>query len=109
MTEHETIHPDRRNQNPPNVETGVPFVETSIPPDRGNQTMKPPKEQITERLAVGLKRLELSWIGKPIGIGFSGDLDTGRITITIGPDGQTFNLVVTAQAEDVRIGDGEWN
>ena len=68
------------------------------------------REAITKRLAVGLRYLEKSWNGKTIGIGFDAYMDTGRITITLGPDGgQTFNLVVSANVEDVRIGDGEFN
>lgn len=71
--------------------------------------MKSPREQMVERLALNLKRLEESWIGQGIGIGFDADLDTGRVTIYIGPGGQTFRLTITANAEDVRIGEGEWN
>jgi hypothetical protein len=63
------------------------------------------REAIARRLAIGLKNLERSWQGKAIGIGFDADIDAGRITMTIGPEGQTFNLVVTANIEDVRVGD----
>lgn len=71
--------------------------------------MKTPREQMVERLAFSLKRLEKSWIGQGIGIGFDADLDTGKVTLYIGPEGQTFNLTVTANADDVRVGGGEWN
>ena len=101
---------------PPTVETSVPRPWKRAPrtwkpeePDRGNQKMKSRREQTTERLAVGLKKLEQSWQGKPVGIGFDADLESGRITLTIGPEGQTFNLVVSADVDDVRIGSGERN
>ena len=66
---------------------------------------KQQQEAVAKRLAFNLKTLEQQWAGKPIGIGFDCDLDAGRITMTIGPAGQTFNLVVTANVEDVRAGD----
>ena len=63
------------------------------------------QEAIARRLAIGLKTLERSWQGKAIGIGFTADIEAGTITMTIGPEGQTFNLVVTANVDDVRTGD----
>ena len=97
--------PDRRNQNPPIVETGIPIVETSDARPWKPVMTPQQRDAMTRRLAVGLKKLERSWSGKTIGIGFDADMDTGRITMTIGPEGPTFNLVVTAAVEDVRVGD----
>ena len=74
--------------------------------------MKSPqqREAIAERLALALAKLEQSWQGKTIGIGFSCDTETGRIRLSFEvPRDPAFTLTVTANVEDVKVGNGPEN
>jgi hypothetical protein len=71
---------------------------------------KKPREARAERLAIALKKLERSWHGKQVGIGFECDTETGEITVSVGAVGEpayTFN--VSADIDDISVGQGDPN
>lgn len=69
-----------------------------------------PREARAERIALGLANLERSWSGKPVGIGFDCDTETGRITVSVGAIGEpAYTFAISADIDDVVIGEGPRN
>jgi hypothetical protein len=65
---------------------------------------------MAERVAANLDKLEQAWIGKTIGIGYDIDVEVGRFTITLEPDGEPENaLQLSVDVANICIGQGEEN
>ena len=63
-----------------------------------------------ELLTKQLDRLEQSWAGRTIGIGYDADTGEDVITITLEPtDDPTHAMTITARVADVTIGTGNEN
>lgn len=74
--------------------------------------MRNPKqrEAIAKRLTLCLDEVEQSWAGRPIGIGYDCDTDTGRITLRFGPaDAPEHTVTLNVDVEDVQVGRGSVN
>jgi hypothetical protein len=71
---------------------------------------KKKRSAAVERLTKQLDRLEQSWNGQTIGIGYDADTGEDVITITLEPtDDPVHGMTITARVADVTIGTGDEN
>lgn len=67
-------------------------------------------ESMVTRITSNLDKLERSWAGKTIGIGYEVDVEVGQIVLTLEPEGEpSLRLEVSVDISNISVGKGGRN